>query len=51
MKHMAIILTLILILPFLTQAAEITDGLVLYMPLDEGSAKQRTGQRLTRKER
>ena len=37
MKHMAIILTLILILPFLTQAAEITDGLVLYMPLDEGS--------------
>ena len=37
MKHMAIILISILILPFLTQAAEITDGLILYMPLDEGS--------------
>ena len=37
MKHMAIVLTLILILPFLTQAVEITDGLVLYMPLDEGT--------------
>ena len=37
MKHMAIILISILILPFLAQAAEITDGLVLYMPLDEGS--------------
>ena len=39
MKHMAVILVSILILPFLTQAAEITDGLVLYMPLDEGSGK------------
>ena len=40
MKHMAVILVSILILPFLKQAAEITDGLVLYMPLDEGSGNK-----------
>lgn len=37
MKYIYIILILIVSLPFLVQAAEITDGLVLYMPLDEGS--------------
>ena len=40
MKCVYIILTLIVSLPFLVQAAEITDGLVLYTPLDEGSGKE-----------
>jgi len=40
MKCVYIILILIVSLPFLVQAAEITDGLVLYMPLDEGSGKE-----------
>ena len=39
MKKLAIMLVLVLSLPFLGQTAEITDGLVLYMPLDEGSGK------------
>ena len=50
MKHMTIILVSILILPFLTQAAEITDGLVLYMPLDEGSGKTTADKSKTKAE-
>ena len=40
MKKMLIVLALILSVPFLGQTAEITDGLVLYMPLDEGTGKK-----------
>ena len=50
MKHIVIILTLILILPFLTQAAEITDGLVLYMPLDEGTGDKTEDKSKTNEE-
>ena len=39
MKKILIVLALILSVPFLGQTAEITDGLVLYMPLDEGTGK------------
>ena len=40
MKKILIVLALILSVPFLGQTAEITDGLVLYMPLDEGTGKK-----------